>query len=182
MKWYIDPAHSSVGFSVRHMMISTVRGRFGRVAGELEYDPPAAKAGRLLARIPAATIDTGEARRDGHLRSADFFDAERYPEITFASTSIEPRGGGRYVVNGTLTIRNVTKPVRFEASLHGIVHDLHGGQRLGASGDFSIDRTEFGLVWNKPIANGVLVGNEVKIELNVAAIDEATTVKLGLAA
>ncbi len=180
MTWYIDPSHSSVTFGVKHMMVATVRGRFGKVRGTLEFDPKWPSATRISAAVDAGTIDTSDERRDAHLRSADFFDASEYPDITFESTRVEPRGENAFSVHGDLSIRGTTRPVTFAAELEGIAFDPQGGQHLGAAGTLVIDRKDWGLIWNQPIANGVLVGDKVKIELGLEAIDEATAEKRGL--
>ncbi len=179
--WYVDPVHSNVGFGVKHMMVSTIRGRFGKLSGTLRFDPQAPERTEISVAIGTSSVDTGDERRDGHLRSPDFLDAATYPEITFASRKVTPKAEG-YLVEGDLTIRNVTKRVAFDAELGGVSLDKDGGQHLGASASLSIDRRDWGLEWNQPIANGVLVGDKVKIELGVAAIDEATAKRYGMAA
>ncbi len=178
--WYIDPSHSAITFGVKHMMVSTVRGKFGKVSGRLEFDPKSPTATRISAALDAGTIDTNDARRDAHLKSADFFDAAQHPEITFQSTKVEPKGESGFTVYGDLSIRGTTKPVTFDAELEGIAFDPQGGQHLGAVGTLVIDRKDWGLVWNQPIADGVLVGDKVKIELGLEAVDEATAQKWGL--
>lgn len=170
MKWQIDSAHSSLTVGIKHMMISTVRGRFSGLAGEIDFDPAAPERSRVSLRIPADTIDTGEARRDAHLRSADFFDAAAHPEITFNGDGASSLGSGRYSVTGDLTIRGVTKPATVQVEVLGIVADPRAGQRAAFAATSTIDRREWGLVWNQPIANGVLVGETVKIELDLAAV------------
>ncbi len=179
-KWYIDPSHSNVTFGVKHMMVATVRGRLGKLQGEIEFDPKAPAAAKIVATIDASTIDTNDPKRDEHLKSPDFFDVAHYPEITFRSTSVEPKGDDRFTVSGDLTIRGTTKPVRFDAVIEGVAIDQNGGEHLGAAGTLVIDRTQWGLVWNQPLANGVLVGDKVTIELNLAALDEKTARAWGL--
>ncbi|MFN2519839.1 MAG: YceI family protein [Candidatus Limnocylindria bacterium] len=180
--WYIDPSHSAVTFRVKHMMISTVRGKFGAVRGTVEFDPEQPASAKVFAAIDARTIDTNDARRDGHLASADFFDTQKHPEIVFKSTAVEPRGHDTFSVTGDLTIRGTTYPVSFDATLHGITDDIQGGKRLGAAGTLTIERSRWGLVWNQPIANGVLVSDTVNVDLDLAAVDEATGRKHGLLA
>lgn len=182
MFWYIDPSHSGVSFSVKHMMVSTVRGRMGKLTGRLELDPKQPEKADFEIAVDAAGIDTGDAKRDGHLRSPDFFDAGTYPVITFKSNAVFPRGEGRYTASGDLTIRGVTRPVSFDIELAGVGVDGQGGQHLGAVATAAIDRTDFGLVWNMPVPNGVLVSEKVKIEVDLQAIDEATAARVGLAA
>ncbi len=182
MFWYIDPSHSQVGFKVKHMMVSTVRGRLGKLTGRIELDPERPEKARLDLAVDVAGIDTGDAKRDGHLRSADFFDTERHPTITFTSTAIFPKSDGRYVASGDLTIRGMTLPASFDIELLGVVDGMQGGRSLGASATAAIDRTAFGLTWNMPVPSGVLVSEQVKIEVEVEAIDEATAKQRGLAA
>jgi len=182
MFWYIDPSHSQVSFSVKHMMVSTVRGRLGRLAGRLELDPAQPEKASFEITADVSGINTGDAKRDGHLRSADFFDAERQPTITFKSDAIFPRGEGRYTASGDLTIRGVTRPVSFDVELLGIGPGAQGSQLLGASAATTIDRTDFGLTWNMPVPSGVLVSEKVKIEVDVEAVDEASARQRGLAA
>ena len=180
-KWYIDPSHSNVTFGVKHMMVATVRGKLGKLKGEIEFDPNAPAAAKILATIDASTIDTNDPKRDGHLKSPDFFDVAQYPELTFRSTKIEPTATDQLKVSGDLTIRGTTKPVRFDAVIEGIAADTDGGEHLGASGTLVIERSEWGLVWNQPLANGVLVGDKVTIQLELSAIDEPTARTWGLA-
>lgn len=182
MFWYIDPSHSQVNFSVKHMMVSTVRGRLGKLSGRLELDPKAPEKGSFEVSVDVGGIDTGDAKRDGHLRSADFFDAETYPQIAFKSNAIFPKGANRYAASGELTIKGVTRPASFEIELEGIGEDAHGGQHLGATATTTIDRTGFGLTWNMPVPNGVLVSENVKVEVDLQAIDEAAAKQRGLAA
>lgn|SRR2546425_3762301 len=182
MFWYIDPSHSAVSFKVKHMMVSTVRGRLGKLRGRIELDPDRPDKADFEITADVKGIYTGDERRDGHLQSGDFFDAEKYPEITFKSDAIFPRGEGRYTASGDLTIRQITRPVSFEIELEGVGVDAQGAQHLGASASVTIDRTDFGLTWNMPIPNGMLVGDKVKIEVDLQALDEATAKSRGLAA
>jgi len=182
MFWYIDPSHSQVNFSVKHMMVSTVRGRLGRLAGRLELDPDRPEKADFEISADVKGIDTGDAKRDGHLRSADFFDADTHPVITFKSNAVFPKGTGKYTASGDLTIRKVTRPVSFDIELHGIGPGPQGSQHLGATASVTIDRTDFGLTWNMPVPNGVLVSEKVKIDVDLEAVDEATAKQRGLAA
>jgi polyisoprenoid-binding protein YceI len=182
MFWYIDPSHSAVSFKVKHMMVSTVRGRLGRLRGRLELDPAQPEKADFEIAAAVDGINTGDIKRDGHLQSPDFFDAAKYPEITFKSKAIFPKGEGRYTASGDLTIRDLTRPVSFEIELAGIGADPQGGQHLGASASVTIDRTDFGLTWNMPVPNGVLVGEKVKIEVDLQALDEPAAKVRGLAA
>jgi polyisoprenoid-binding protein YceI len=182
MFWYIDPSHSAVSFKVKHMMVSTVRGRLGALRGRIELDPERPEKADFEIATAVKGIYTGDLKRDGHLQSGDFFDAEKYPEITFKSDAIFARGEGRYTASGDLTIRDVTRPVSFDVELLGVTVDGQGGQHLGAAASVTIDRTDFGLTWNMPVPNGVLVGEKVKIEVDLQALDEATAKTRGLAA
>jgi polyisoprenoid-binding protein YceI len=182
MFWYIDPAHTSVSFSVKHMMLSTVRGRLGTVRGRIELDPARPEKGDFEITVQVKGLATGDAKRDAHLGSADFFDAEKYPEIIFKSNAIFPKGDGHYTASGDLTIREITRPVSFDVELLGTGVDGQGGQHLGAAAFLTIDRTDFGLTWNMPVPNGVLVGEKVKVEVDLQAIDEALAKARGLAA
>jgi len=182
MVWYIDPHHAQATFSVKHMMVSTVRGRLGKLRGEIDLDPENPHHASFEIGADVSAIDTGDARRDGHLRSADFFDVEKYPEIVFKSSAVFPKGEGRYAVSGDLTIRDVTRPVTFDVELEGIGVDGKGGQHLGASASITLDRKDFGLVWNQPVQNGVLVGDKVKIDVGLEAVDAASAKAMGIAA
>lgn len=175
MKWQIDPAHTNVTVAVKHMAISTVRGRFTSGAeGTIEYDPQAPDRTHVELRIKAASIDTGDAKRDGHLRSPDFLDAQKYPEITFKSTKIERKGNNDWLARGDLTIRDVTKPVDVKVETLGVVEDPYVKQRVGFDATARFDRREWGLVWNMPVPSGLLVGEQVKVEFSVEAIPEQT--------
>ena len=182
MFWYIDPSHAQVNFSVKHMMVSTVRGRLGRVSGKLQLDPTTPEKADFEIAVDVGAINTNDAKRDGHLRSADFFDAEKHPEITFKSNAIFPKGEGKYAASGDLTIRGLTRPISFDIELLSVAPNAQGGQILGATATATIDRTAFGLTWNMPIPNGMLVGENVKIEVDLEALDETTAKQRGLAA
>jgi polyisoprenoid-binding protein YceI len=182
MFWYIDPSHSQVHFSVKHMMVSTVRGQLGKLTGKLELDPERPETADFEIKADVAGITTNDERRDGHLRSGDFFDAEKFPAISFKSNAVFVKGEGRYTASGDLTIRDITRPVSFDIELLGIGIDAMGSKKLGATASVAIDRTDFGLTWNMPVPNGVLVGEKVKIEVDLQAYDEAAAKKVGLAA
>ena len=169
MKWQIDPSHTSIGAKVKHMMVSTVRGSFAGATGTIDFDPASPETGSVVLRIPAASIDTGDEKRDGHLRSADFLDAEQYPEIVFVSTTVKTSAKDRFVVEGDLTIRGITKPATVNVELAGITADPRAGQRAAFDATASFDRTKWGLVWNMPIPSGVLVSEKITLEANVAA-------------
>jgi polyisoprenoid-binding protein YceI len=162
--WQVDPIHSHVEFAVRHLMISTVKGRFAEVAGTLAGDDSDLEHASIELTIPAASIDTREPQRDAHLRSADFFEVETYPEIRFRSTRIARPGDGAFVVDGNLTIRDVTRPVTVAVQPGGRARDTQGTERVGYSATAKINRRDFGLNWNQLLeTGGVLVGDEVTI-------------------
>jgi polyisoprenoid-binding protein YceI len=162
--WKIDPSHSHVEFAVRHLMITTVKGRFGEVNGTLYGDETDLGNASIELTIPVSTIDTRDAQRDAHLRSADFFEAEKYPEIRFRSRKIARTGDDTFAVDGDLTIRDVTKPITLIVTAGGHAKDPWGGERVGYSTTAKINRKDFGLNWNQALeAGGVLVGDEVRI-------------------
>jgi polyisoprenoid-binding protein YceI len=168
--WEVDPAHSSAAFEVKHMMIATVRGQFREFEGLLEADDDPSHS-RAWGKAYVASIDTGNPDRDEHLRSPDFFDAERYPEITYEATRIEHIEGGTYKVTGDLTIRDVTREVETKAQVEGAGEDPWGNERVGVTVRGTINRTDFGVRWNQPVSGGrVLVGEEVQILLDISAV------------
>ncbi|MDP9149434.1 MAG: YceI family protein [Myxococcota bacterium] len=170
--WDIDAGHSRVGFAIRHMMVSTVHGTFDKYTGSVALDDADVTKSKVHLDIEAATINTGNAKRDEHLRSPDFFDAAKYAKLTFESTKIEKRGADGLSVTGNLTIRNVTKPVVLTVTgLTGEVKDPWGGVRRGASAQTKISRKDFGLNWNKGLdTGGVVLGDDVTIELEVELV------------
>jgi polyisoprenoid-binding protein YceI len=171
--WQIDPMHSHVEFAVKHMMISTVKGRFAELIGTIQLDEADPTRSSVEVTIDAASIDTREAQRDGHLRSADFLDAEQYPSLTFQSRRVEQLGGDRLRVVGDLTIRGKTREVTLEVTAEGRAMDPWGNERVGFSARTSLNRQDFGLNWNQALeAGGILVGNEVRISLEVEAIKQ----------
>jgi polyisoprenoid-binding protein YceI len=173
--WTIDPAHSVVELAVKHMMFSTVKGRFRNVAGTIALNEADLAASSVSAEIEAASVDTGEPTRDNHLRSADFLDAETFPSIAFVSTEVVAQGRGRFVVVGDLTIHGVTREVSLEAELVGTGTDPWGGQRAGFAASTTINRRDFGLTWNQALeAGGVLVSDQVKISLEIQATAQAS--------
>jgi polyisoprenoid-binding protein YceI len=167
----LDPSHSGIHFAVRHMVVSKVRGSFDRWQGTLAFDPERPAESKLSVRIEAASLDTREPQRDAHLRSPDFFDVEKYPTLTFESTSVEKLDEERYRVSGDLTIRGVTRPVILETEYLGGGTDPWGNQRLGFSARTALNRSDFGLKWNQVLeAGGVLVGDKIEITLDVQAV------------
>ena len=166
--WVLDASHSEVGFSVRHMMISKVRGTFA-VAEATIVAPENPLELTLDAKVDVASINTKDEGRDNHLRSADFFDVENYPNITFVSTGVRQQGGD-FLVDGDLTIKDVTKPVTFEVEFGGFGTDPWGNYKAGATAKTVINREEFGLTWNAALeTGGVLVGKDVTINLDLQA-------------
>ena len=172
--WNIDTAHSGIHFSVRHMVVSKVRGRFSKFAGTVRIDDADLARSSVEATIEAASIDTGVAERDDHLRSSDFFDVGKFPELKLKSTRIEKMGEGRYRLTGELTIRDVTREVAVDVDYGGRASDPWGNERAGFTAKAAIDRKDFGLKWNQVLeAGGVLVGDRVDIELDVEAVRSA---------
>jgi polyisoprenoid-binding protein YceI len=171
MAWEIDAHHSQVTFAVKHMMISTVRGQFNVIRGKLEIDEQHPENSWVEAEADASSIDTRDENRDGHLRSPDFFEAEKYPTITFKSTKVEKTGDHEYRVTGNLTMHGVTKEVTFKAEYSGQLKDMYGMQRAGLTAKAVINRKDFGLNWNKALeTGGVLVSDNVTIEIDLAAV------------
>ena len=172
--WNIDPTHSDVHFSVRHLVVSKVRGRFAKFNGTLRLDDDDLARSAVEATIDAASVDTGTAERDAHLRSADFFDVEKYPELRFRSTRVEKVGDDRYRVAGELTIRDVTRPVSLDVEYGGRAKDPWGNERVGFVAKASLDRKDFGLGWNQVLeAGGDLVGDRVELELDIQGVKAA---------
>jgi len=174
MSWEIDATHSQATFSVKHMMISTVRGHFEVLSGKLHIDEDHPDNSWVEAEVDATSINTRDARRDDHLRSPDFFDAEKYPKIKFKSTKVTSTGNNQYRVTGNLTMHGVTKEETFHADYSGQVKDLYGLQRAAFSVKGKINRKDFGLNWNVALeTGGVLVGEDVNIEIDLAAVQKA---------
>jgi polyisoprenoid-binding protein YceI len=169
--WNIDATHSGINFSIRHMVVSKVRGRFAKFTGSIDLDENDLTRSTLEATIDAASIDTGTHERDVHLRSADFFDTEAFPELRYRSRRIEALSGDRYRVIGDLTIRDVTREVPLEVQYGGRANDPWGNERAGFSARASLDRKEFGLGWNQVLeAGGVIVGERVDIDIELEVV------------
>ena len=172
--WTLDPAHTTVGFSVRHLMIYNVRGVFQSVSGTARYDAGRPEATEIAVAIPAASIYTREPQRDGHLRSADFFDVEQHPTITFRSTRARASGAGALEVTGDLTIRGTTREVTLAvAEITGEQRDHNGNLKIGASATAKIKRSDFGITFNKVLeAGGVAISDEVSLTFDVALVKD----------
>jgi len=167
--WKIDSAHSSAQFSIKHMMISNVKGGFSKVSGTVTYDPKDPKASKVDATIDVATVDTREAKRDDHLRSADFFDVAKYPTITFKSTKVVSASEGKLKVEGELTMHGVTKAVTLEVEGPSTpIKDPKGNEKVGASATATINRKDFDIIWNKAMDNGgVMLSEQVPVTIDV---------------
>ena len=177
--WTVDTTHTEIGFRVRHMMVSWTKGHFGAFSGTVTLDDAHLERSRIDVTIDAASVETGLAPRDEHLRSADFLDVEHHPHITFRSTSVRKVGESAFSVLGDLAIRGVVRPVTLEVEgLAAAVADPWGAIRRGAQARGTVDRKEFGLVWNGLLeAGGVLVGDEVRIEIELELIQAAQDAK-----
>ena len=168
--WKLDNAHTQITFSAKHMMVTTVRGTFHDVEGIVELDETDPTRSHGEFRVKAASVDTNFAARDAHLRSPDFFDAERYPDITFVSTEIRQTDDDEFAVTGDLTIRDMTRPLSFEVELDGIVPGMRGGRHAGLSAKARIVREDWGLNWNVALEQGGwLVGKEIRLDITIAA-------------
>jgi len=168
--WHVDPTHSSVEFEVKHMMIATVRGRFREFEGTIEAADDIANS-RVFGTVKAASIDTNDETRDAHLRSADFLDVERYPEIRFASNTIAPLGGPNFRLAGNITIRDVTREIELDATVEGAERDPWGNERVGIRVRGKLNRRAFGVTWQKALeSGGFLVGEEVNVLVDVSAV------------
>lgn len=173
MSWNLDSHHAEVGFSARHLMVSTVRGRFADVEANVHIDEDQPEASHVTARVKTASLATGSADRDAHLKSSDFLDVERYPEIVFESTKVERRGD-HLVLSGDLTIKDVTRPVTLRGELAGPVATPWGARSVGFELTGEIDREDWGLTWNVALeAGGVLVSKKVKLHIAAEVLEAA---------
>ncbi len=169
----IDPAHTTIGFSVRHLVINNVPGRFREFTGAIQYDPENLTNSSVTFTAKSNSIDTGIEPRDKHLRSADFFDVERYPEITFKSTRIEKKGKDDFIAHGDFTLHGVTKTVALPFKLYGAIKDPWGKMRIGVEAGLTINRQDYGVAWSQKLDNGgLVVANDVKIALFVEAVKQ----------
>lgn len=170
----IDTSHSAINFQVRHMVFAKVRGRFGKWNGTVAFDPKDLTRGQVEVEIDAASIDTGVNDRDNHLRSADFFDVERFPKLRFKSTKVEKATSEKYRLHGELAIRDVTRPIVLDVEYAGQGKDPWGNTRAAFTASTSINRTDFGLTWNQMLeAGGVLVSERIDIEVEVQIVQPA---------
>jgi polyisoprenoid-binding protein YceI len=172
--WNIDTAHSGINFSIRHMVVSKVRGRFAKYTGAVQLDADDLTGSALNVEIDASSIDTGVAQRDDHLRGADFFDVEQHPTLRYRSQRIEKLADERYRVLGQLTIRGITREVPLEVEYGGRATDPWGNERAGFTARASLSRKDFGLEWNQALeAGGVLVGDRVDIDIELEVVRAA---------
>lgn len=174
MAWNLDPNHSSIEFNARHMVFAKVKGSFDDFDVDAVVDETDLSASQATVTIDAASINTREENRDGHLRSADFLDVENHPKITFVTKQIRPKGGHDYDIKGDLTLRGVTKEVTFESEIGGPLADPWGNKRISISGETKVNRKEWGLNWNAAIeAGGVLVGDSITLQIDAELVKAA---------
>jgi polyisoprenoid-binding protein YceI len=172
--WVIDAVHSFAEFSVKHMMVATAKGRFTKLEGTLQLDQANPANSSVVASIDIASIDTGEPKRDGHLRTDDFFNAEQHPQATFRSTRVEQTDEEHAKVYGDLTIRGVTRPVVLDVEFEGQGRDAYGNQRAGFTATTAIDRLDYGIKWNPALeTGGFVVSNRVKLTLHISAVKQS---------
>lgn len=173
-KWAVDASHSSLDFSVKHMMIAKVKGTFHTFEAQIEADPSDLTSASIRFDIDLNSIDTKNSDRDAHLRSADFFEIEKYPKLTFVATSIEKTGDGEYDVTGDVSLHGVTRSETFEVSFEGAGKDPWGNEKAGFSAKGSLKRSDYGLTYNAVLeTGGVLIGDEVKISIEIEAAKQA---------
>ena len=173
-KWTVDPTHSSIDFAVKHMMFATVKGSFKAFEATIEADPADLTTAAIAFTVDLASVDTRNDDRDNHLRSGDFFDVENYPNMTFKATDIVKTGEGKYDVTGDLTIHGVTRTETFSVEFTGQGKNPWGAEVAGFSGEGKIKRSDYGLTWNAALeTGGVLVGDEVKINIEIEATKQA---------
>jgi len=176
-QWILDPAHVEIGFAIRHLMISTVRGRFGGASGTISVDESNPQSSKVDVTIDVASIDTRQEMRDNHLRSPDFFDVANYPSMRFVSRRIEGDVAKKFRVVGDLTIRDVTREVTLDVTNEGRTRDPWGNERVGVSATAKLNRADFNLTWNQALeTGGVVVGDEVKLSIDAELIRQTTQV------
>ena len=167
----IDPAHSSVSFLARHMVVTKVRGHFDTFEGSVQFEEGKPESWRVTATIDANSVNTGVEKRDGHLRSPDFLDVAKYPEISFKSTGVSTHKGGGWVLNGDLTLHGVTKPISLDLEYNGSIQDPYGNTRAGFTATGALSRKDYGLTWNNLLeTGGAVVSDEIQIEIEVEGI------------
>jgi polyisoprenoid-binding protein YceI len=175
-EYALDPSHTTIGFAGKHMMVTTVRGRFNEFTGTVAVEDDDPTTARITATIRTASLDSGQTQRDQHLRSADFFDVERYPEMTFTSTAVEARDGNRYRVQGDLTIKDQTRPITLDVEVEERFNDPWGNERVGVTASGKLNRQSWGLTWNQVLEAGrLLVGDQIKLEIESALVRKATS-------
>lgn len=169
-EWNIDASHTEIGFTVKHMVVAKVNGKFADFSGEVNFDPENVESAKVKGVVQAKSVDTGNEARDNHLRSSDFFDADNHPEIVFESTKISKSGDG-FVATGNLTMRGVTKEIEIPFVVVGPINDPWGGTRVGIEGSTTINRLDWGVAWDKAIeSGGLIVSHEVVLRLNAELI------------
>ncbi len=170
-KWEIDIPHSSIGFSVRHMVVTKTHGKFNDFAGHIEFDGKNVEKGSVEITAQAASIDTDNEKRDNHLKSPDFFDAEKFPAVTFKSKKVVKGSGSEFKLIGDLTIKDVTKEVTFDCEFNGLINDPMGNTRAGFSATAKINRQDFNVKWSQKLdTGGLVVSDEVQIAIEIEAI------------
>jgi polyisoprenoid-binding protein YceI len=173
-EYTIDPAHTTIGFTARHAMVTNVKGKFLDFTGTLHLDGADPARSTAVLDIVMDSIDTGSADRDGHLRSADFFKTDEFPKMTFRSTAAESLGGDDYRITGDLTILGTTRPISIDLEFNGAAKDPFGNERVGFEGKAEIKRSEWGLTWNAALeTGGVLVSDKIKLNFDISAIRQA---------
>lgn len=171
--WIVDQSHTTVEFSVRHMMISSVKGFFEKVEGEVAGNPENLEGVKAHMRIQTGSVSTRDTARDDHLKSQDFFFSEKYPAMDFTTTDIKRREGNEYLIKGDLTIRDITREVVLNGEMEGTIRDPYGNNRFGFSAEGELNRDDFGLKWNSILeTGGVMVGSKVKISIHLEAIEK----------
>ena len=174
MSWSLDTAHSQIGFSVKHLMVSTVRGRFSGLSGTFDIHEGDPAASHFEVSVDVASATTGDDNRDGHLRNADFFEVEKYPTATYKSTRIEKIGENEFRINGVLTLHGVTHDVPLTATLEGLTADMQGNRRAGFTVTGSLSRKDFGLTWNVALeSGGVAVSDKVSLNIDAEVVEQA---------
>ncbi|MED4600808.1 YceI family protein [Paenibacillus validus] len=173
-KWNVDPTHSSIDFTIKHMMIAKVKGAFHSFEAQIEADPEDLTSADIQLQVDLSSIDTRNNDRDNHLRSADFFDIEQHPKLTFQSTQITKTGDGEYDVTGNLTLHGVTRSETFSVTFEGAGKDPWGNEKVGFSGQGKLKRSDYGLTYNAVLeTGGVLIGDEVKFTIEIEASKQA---------